>query len=124
MHKIETTSFNWLPYKTNRDTVIKNLYRLSGRVVDLGCGTAPYKDDIIRAGCEYIGVDWENSLHDQKDVDVKCDICSTLPFEDGFADTVVSFQVMEHLPKPMKFLEECARILRPGGSLFITVPFQ
>lgn len=118
------TSHNWLPYKTNREMVLRNLHRLSGRVVDLGCGTAPYKDDILDCGCEYIGVDWELSLHDQKHVDVKCDICATLPFADGFADSVVSFQVMEHLPEPDRFLAESARILKAGGLLFITVPFQ
>jgi SAM-dependent methyltransferase len=37
---------------------------------------------------------------------------------------VVSFQVIEHLPEPITFLGECLRILKPGGHLFLTVPFM
>jgi predicted TPR repeat methyltransferase len=36
----------------------------SGRVIDLGCGIAPYKEDILKVADEYIGVDWKSSLHD------------------------------------------------------------
>jgi SAM-dependent methyltransferase len=36
---------------------------------------------------------------------------------------VVHFQVMEHVPRPGKFLSECYRVLRPGGTLFCSVPF-
>lgn len=73
---------------------------------------------------EYIGVDWENSFHDQSNVDVYANLCAHLPFEDDYADTIVSFQVMEHLPEPNKFLAECFRILKKGGTIFITVPFM
>jgi SAM-dependent methyltransferase len=38
-------------------------------------------------------------------------------------DIVVHFQVMEHIPNPSKFLLECYRVLRPGGTLFCSVPF-
>jgi len=96
----------------------------SGRVVDLGCGSAPYRELILEKADEYIGVDWEGSGHDQSRIDVVADLTEPLPFEDDFADTVVSFQVMEHLPDTALFLDECYRILRPGGDLFITVPFM
>lgn len=95
-----------------------------GRVVDLGCGNAPYKADILKVAREYIGVDWKQSFHDQSHVDVFCDLSGKLSLEDDYADTVVSFAVMEHVPEPSLFLSECHRILRPGGSLFITVPFM
>ncbi|MCZ6836566.1 MAG: class I SAM-dependent methyltransferase [Planctomycetota bacterium] len=95
-----------------------------GRVVDLGCGNAPYKDIILEQADEYIGVDWENSAHDQSQVDVFADLTKEIPLESDWADTLVSFQVMEHLPEPEFFLRECMRILKPGGRLYITVPFM
>lgn len=104
-------------------SIVRSLpYR--GRVVDLGCGASPYKEDILKVADEYIGVDWENSFHEQRNVNVFANLAERLPFEDGFADTVVSFQVMEHLPEPDFFLSECHRILRPGGQMFLTVPFM
>ncbi|MFB3917198.1 MAG: class I SAM-dependent methyltransferase [Terriglobales bacterium] len=124
MRAVERSQHNWLAYKINNEVVLRHLHMFTGRVVDLGCGTAPYKPEILSAAREYIGVDWNNSLHGQQNVDVKCDICGPLPFADEFADTVVSLQVMEHLPEPRLFLSECARILKSGGLLFLTVPFQ
>jgi len=90
---------------------------MNGRAIDLGCGTAPYKEDVLNVADEYIGVDWKSSLHDQSHVNVFADLCKTLPFPDEHADTVVSFQVMEHLPEPDSFLSECHRILKHGGVL-------
>ncbi len=114
--------FNYLIHSINLRIAESLPY--SGRVVDLGCGSAPYRELILQKADEYIGVDWEGSAHDRSRVDVTADLTEPLPFEDNFADTIVSFQVMEHLPDTALFLNECHRILRPGGRLFITVPFM
>lgn len=106
----------------NKDIAISLPYK--GRVIDLGCGTAPYKADILRSADEYVGVDWGNSLHDGSNIDIIADLTKVLPFSDNDADTVVSFQVLEHLPEPEFFLSECYRILRDGGQIFLTVPFM
>jgi SAM-dependent methyltransferase len=95
-----------------------------GRVIDLGCGSAPYKRTILQVADEYIGVDWDHNRHDRSAVDVTADLMQPLPFPDHHADTVVAFQVLEHLPEPGRFLAECHRILVPGGRLFLTVPFM
>ncbi|ETR65887.1 MAG: type 11 methyltransferase [Candidatus Magnetoglobus multicellularis str. Araruama] len=57
-------------------------------------------------------------------VDIYANLCEHLPFDDNSADTVVSFQVMEHLSEPKIFLSECYRILKPNASLLFTVPFM
>lgn len=51
------------------------------------------------------------------------------PFEDGIAQEIKAVDVIEHLPPyigeahgVIKFLEECHRILAPGGTLFIQTP--
>lgn len=113
---------NFLIHKINKRIACSLPYK--GRVVDFGCGTAPYKEIILKVADEYIGVDWRNSSHDQSNVDISTDLTARLPFENDYADTIASFQVMEHLPEPSFFLSECYRILRPGGALLITVPFM
>lgn len=124
MNKVNLLAHNWLVFKINNDSLKNNLHLIKGRVIDLGCGASPYKEDILKIADEYIGVDWENSLHDQSNVNVFADLTKKLPFDADYADTVVSFQVMEHLPEPDFFLSECYRILKRGGKLFITVPFM
>ncbi len=124
MNKIDYLDFNWLIHKINNNSFNRYSKLLKGRVVDLGCGTSQYKEDILRFADEYIGVDWQYSQHDQNNVDIYADLTKALPLVDNYADTIVSFQVMEHLPEPMIFLAECLRIIKPGGHLILTVPFM
>jgi ubiquinone/menaquinone biosynthesis C-methylase UbiE len=45
-----------------------------------------------------------------------------LPFPDGCFDLVTSFQVLEHVPDPLVFLRELARVTRPGGQIVLATP--
>lgn len=45
-----------------------------------------------------------------------------LPLPDSSVDTVVNFQVIEHLWDQQAFISECLRVLRPGGELLISTP--
>jgi len=47
---------------------------------------------------------------------------TALPLKNEVADLLFSLQVIEHLPAPDHFLQECARVLRPGGILVISTP--
>ena len=40
-----------------------------------------------------------------------------LPFANGRFDTVLSLEVLEHLPDPDRCVAELARVLAPGGTL-------
>ncbi|MFC1577582.1 methyltransferase domain-containing protein [Thermodesulfobacteriota bacterium] len=124
MNKISLSSHNWLISKINNECLRLNISDINGRVIDFGCGLAPYKADILEAADEYIGVDWDRNTKKKGRVDVIANLIQPLPFEDEFADTIVSFQVLEHLPEPVPFLRECYRILKPGGYILLTVPFM
>lgn len=45
-----------------------------------------------------------------------------LPYKDGTFDSVVSFQVIEHIDDDHAFLAEIHRVLKPGGVALITTP--
>jgi SAM-dependent methyltransferase len=45
-----------------------------------------------------------------------------LPFPDGAFDYVVSIEGIEHTENPFRFLRECARVLKTGGTMFLTTP--
>lgn len=45
-----------------------------------------------------------------------------IPFPDNSFDTVISCETIEHVHDPAKAVKELARVLRPGGRLFLTTP--
>ncbi|MBA4407003.1 hypothetical protein C0389_06995 [bacterium] len=49
---------------------------------------------------------------------------TNLTFSDNTFDTVLSFDVFEHIPEFQKAFSESYRILKPGGKLLFTVPFN
>ncbi len=96
---------------------------LSGRLLDFGCGSKPYKR-LCTHVTEYIGVDMENEGHDHtnEEVDFYYD-GKTLPFENESFDAVLCSEVLEHVPDLDAALTELIRVLKPNGKMLITVPF-
>lgn len=47
-----------------------------------------------------------------------------LSFADGQFDFVLSFDVFEHIPDYRKAFRECRRVLKKGGGLFFSIPFD
>jgi SAM-dependent methyltransferase len=123
MYAEEKLSHNWLAKKNVNTKVGETLAGFSGTVIDLGCGTRPFEADILQHAREYIGLDWGNTLHGTH-ADVIADLNRPLPIADASADHVVTFEVIEHLAEPATMLHEAARILRSGGTLTLSAPFQ
>ncbi len=96
-------------------------------VVDLGCGrTAPLVQLLVRQGRAQRGIGVDCDVEDSSphpDVHfVATNLNAHIPLPDEDTDAVVSLAVLEHLTAPDTYLAEAYRILRPGGTLFLTTP--
>lgn len=96
-------------------------------VLEAGCGEGYGADRIAAVARTVVGLDY--------DAAAVAHVASTyprvaaargnlagLPLADGAVDVVASLQVLEHLWDQPGFLAECARVLRPAGTLLLTTP--
>lgn len=114
---------NWLIYDNGDKWLLEYSKYYKGILVDLGCGTAPYKTFFLQCADRYIGVDWTNTLHNSK-ADIVSNLNKKIELPDNYADTVVSLSVMEHLCEPQIFLNESYRILKDKGIMILQVPWM
>jgi SAM-dependent methyltransferase len=103
-------------------SILKFSPKIDGRVLDFGCGTKPYESVFINAK-SYLGVDIKVSGNKHKDkVDYFYD-GKILPFPDNSFDSIVCFEVLEHVFNIDQVCSEMLRVLKPDGLLLITIPF-
>ena len=94
------------------------------RLLDIGCG---WEARLLRAvepsiACG-VGIDARApNIASAKLKTLSTRMDTRLPFDDASFDLVTMLAVLEHLDHPGDILRECARVLRPGGGLFLTVP--
>lgn len=112
----------WLVRDGLRRGVIKHKGYVVGRLLDLGCGWKPYAPLFTSHVTMHVGVDLPTSRSGSTVVDVYAS-GRALPFRAGAFDAVLCTEVLEHVPEPNQVLAEVARVLRPGGSLVLTVPW-
>lgn len=55
-------------------------------------------------------------------IDYRLGSAETIPVDRCSIDAVISFETIEHVPQPEKFIHEVFRVLRPGGTLIISTP--
>lgn len=89
------------------------------RIVEIGsCNVNGTLRDFRPPGATYIGLD----LDDGPGVNIKITPGERLPIEDGSADVVLSSSAFEHDPCFWRTFLEMARIVAPGGFIYINAP--
>ncbi len=102
-------------------------YLSRGTILDVGAGPGTFLYFLKSAGSYQLhGTEVSQACvaYAKNDLGVLLDqgILETIKYPDAFFDGVVLLHVFEHLPDPAGSLREVARILKPGGFVFIAVP--
>ena len=99
------------------------------KVLDLGCGNGRLCKILKDKGIDYTGIDGSNELieiakENYPNVDFQTAHALDLPFPDDHFDKIYSIRVLHHFPSKKfreQFLTEAKRVLKPGGTLILTV---
>jgi len=114
----------WFAFYREDQSLRSSCSSLKGTVIDIGCADAKPKQ-YLPPGCQYIGIDHYSTATEWYGTrpDLFAD-AQSLPLVDGCSDHVLLLDVLEHIPDPGRCLTEINRVLKPGGSLIIQVPFM
>lgn len=117
-----------------RDEWIKKISKSipkKSKIIDISAGNRPYKD--LFAHCEYFSHEFEGNkdiidsfrgeTNESNNIyDYYGDIIN-LPIENNSFDYVLCTEVIEHVPDPLKAIQELTRICKIGGKIIMTAPF-
>jgi 2-polyprenyl-3-methyl-5-hydroxy-6-metoxy-1,4-benzoquinol methylase len=103
-----------------------NLFRKTGRVLDVGAGAGLFLASARSAGWEVAGVEIVEygPVYAKRhfDIDIMCGTLQDSNFPSGHFDVVMLQDTIEHVLDPRGLLEEVHRILRPGGAVILSTP--
>ncbi len=109
------------------------------RVLDMGCGAGRHAFEMYRRGGDVVAFDQDGdelagvleifgAMREQGEVplgaeaDIKQGDALAMPFADEEFDRIVASEVLEHIPDDETAIAELVRVLRPGGTIAVTVP--
>ena len=96
------------------------------RVLDVGCGGGLLCESFARAGAAVTGIDLAPGMIDvarlhatEQELRIDYRVCDADTLE-GSYDVVSCMEMLEHVPDPAQMTATLARLVRPGGMLFIS----
>lgn len=132
---MESTGERMVPEKSDARTYWEHIYRyqfavefVTGKdVLDIACGEGYGSAAFLKARAKsVVGVDIspEACSHAKAKygIDARPGDAMAIPLDDKSVDLIVSFETIEHVSDPHKFLSECARVLREKGRLVVSTP--
>ena len=123
-----TTPCGTLVKKYETDLLLQMLHPKPGeRILDVGCGTGVFTQDVLDCGATVIGIDLslpmlEKALIRTRDTDFSglCGDMCALPFPDNSFDRVFSMTAIEFVADAEKAIAELERVTRQGGCIVLT----
>lgn len=100
---------------------------INGDLLELGCGEGRGVELLAPLANSYTGIDKIQSITDAltkkyPEYTFAAGVFPPFPYDDNSFDTIVTFQVIEHVKKDEDFIKEIHRVLKPGGKALITTP--
>lgn len=116
----------WPGVRAQWDSSVSYLrFQQHGRVLDIGCGSGTMMRRLAELGWQVEGIDFDAkavAAARNDGLNVHVGTVEEQNYASDCFDAVVMSHVIEHVPDPRALLQECYRILRPGGQLVSITP--
>lgn len=132
---LDYTGERMVPEVSGEETFWGHVYRYAfacrfieaKRVLDIACGEGYGSAALLKAGAaSVIGVDVSEEVcrhaRAKYGIDARHGSAEKIPLPDASVDIIISFETIEHLTNPFRFLDECTRVLTHSGWLVISTP--
>lgn len=96
-----------------------------GKLLEIGFGDGTALARFSQLGWEVEGIDVDETCVEAaraKGLNVKQGDLTSQGYPDGYFECIAMRHAQEHIPKPLEFLRECRRVLKPGGTLVSLMP--
>jgi 2-polyprenyl-3-methyl-5-hydroxy-6-metoxy-1,4-benzoquinol methylase len=108
-----------------RRLVIRNTIKQTGKILDFGCGTGHFLNEMKRAGWDATGVEVNKKARDHAASGFGLEVfppeaVRSLP--DNEYDCITLWHVLEHINEPSDHFSEIKRLLKPGGAVLVALP--
>ena len=118
LHQINPTRMHWIQSHTS----------LAGlKILDLGCGGGILSEALAQQGALVTGLDADEAsiqvaqhhAHTSR-LNINYQCCAVENFQHDPFDIIMCLEMLEHVDDPAFVLSHCARLLKPGGLLFLS----
>jgi len=121
LHQINPLRLNFIDKKVN----LKNK-----KVLDVGCGGGILSESMAKLGAEVTGIDMGekviriaklHALQSKLDIDYQCASLEAIASKQKARfDVITCMEMLEHVPDPSIIVSLCEKLLKPGGTLFMS----
>ncbi|MFA5275718.1 MAG: class I SAM-dependent methyltransferase [Candidatus Omnitrophota bacterium] len=96
-----------------------------GRILDIGCGMGLFVKNASDRGWTAEGIDLDKEMIEYGKnafgVNLSCTDLNDFRLPDGYFDAITMFNLLDHLRRPLDFLKEVERILKPNGIIYMNL---